>query len=94
MVSVATTQLCDCVIRADLDKSTNKKAIKLHFGAFPGGPVVKNLPASGGSMGSIVVLKDSMLQSNQAHAPQLLSPRYRACKLQLLMSACPRAHAP
>ena len=38
---------CDCVIRADLDKSTNKKAIKLHFGAFPGGPVVKNLPASG-----------------------------------------------
>ena len=82
MFSVATTQLCDCVIRADLDKSTNKEAIKLHFGAFPGGPVVKNLPASGGSMGSIHC-------PQRFHAAEQLSPCTRTAEpaLQSLRAA-------
>ena len=67
MVSVATTQLCDCIIRGGLDKSTNKWAIKLHFGGFPGGPEVKNLPASAGDMGSICC-------PQRFHAAEQLSP--------------------
>ena len=48
---------------------------------FPGGPVVKSLPANAGDLGSIRVLgRSHMLQSNLAQAPRLLSP-------------CPRPHA-
>ena len=43
------------------------------FWHFPGGPLLKNLPASG-DMGSIPGLGGShMLQSNKAHAAQLLN---------------------
>ena len=45
-------------------------------GGFPGGSVVKNLPANAGDMGSIPDLgRFLMLQDNKAHDPQLLSPR-------------------
>ena len=58
---------------------------------FPGGPVVKNLPANAGDTGSISGQgRSHMLWSNQACAPQLLSPctlttgaiTPRACALQ------------
>ena len=42
---------------------------------FPGGSVVKNLPANAGDMGSSPGLgRAHMPQSNKACAPQLLSP--------------------
>ena len=41
---------------------------------FPGGPVVKNLSANVGDMGSIPGLgRSHMPQGNEAHAPQPLS---------------------
>ena len=49
---------------------------------FPGGSVVKNLPANAGDTGSILGPGGShMLQSNEVCVPQLLS-------------LCPRARAP
>ena len=43
---------------------------------LPGGPVVKNLPAKASGMSSIPGLgRFHMLQGNQAHASQLLSPQ-------------------
>ena len=42
---------------------------------FPGGPVVKNPPASAGDTGSIPGLGRSHVpRGNYAHAPQLLNP--------------------
>ena len=50
---------------------------------FPGGPMVKNLPATAGDPGLICGLGSShMPQSNMHHAPQLLKPK------------CPSACAP
>ena len=64
---------------------------------FPGGTVVKNLPANAGDTGSSPGLRRShMLQSNKARVPQLLSLRSTACEPQLL-SPCAtttEAHAP
>ena len=43
---------------------------------FPGGPTVKNLPASARDTGSSPGLgRFHIPQGNKAHAPQLLSPR-------------------
>ena len=43
---------------------------------FPSDPVVKNLPTNAGDMGSSSGQgRSHMLQSNEARAPQLLSPR-------------------
>ena len=54
--------------------------------------MVKNLPANAGDTVSIPGLgRSHMLQGNQAHAPQLLSLRSRAWKLELLG---PHAAAP
>ena len=62
---------------------------------FPGGSVVKNLPASAGDMGSILCPGKSHLpSSNQPHAPQLLSSRSRAHTPQLLKPAHPKVCAP
>ena len=69
---------------------------------FPGGSVVKNLPANAGDTGSNPGPgRFHMLQSNEAHVLQLRSLRSRACKPQLLSphatttEACvPRACAP
>ena len=56
---------------------------------FPSGTVDKNLPASAGGMGSIPGLRRChMLESNSAHAPQLLSPWARTCTPQLQRSMC------
>ena len=55
---------------------------------FPGGPVVKNLPANAGDTGLILDLgRSHMLQSNQAHSPQLLTLYFRAWEPQLLKPA-------
>ena len=61
------------------NKQTNKKTphhlltLRHTKWNFPGGPVVKNLPASAESMGSIPDLgRCHMLWSNQAHVSQLL----------------------
>ena len=49
---------------------------------FPGGPVVKNLPANAGEPGSIPDLERfHMLQDNQACEPQLLN---LACREPML----------
>ena len=76
--------------------------LKLWDRDFPGGTVLKNLPASAGDMGSIPDLGGfHMSQSNETRAPQLLSLRSRTREPQLLRSrattteACsPRACAP
>ena len=48
-------------------------------GGFPGGSVVKDLPANAGDVGSIPDLgRFLMLQDNKAHDPQPLSPRAAA----------------
>ena len=68
---------------------------------FPGGSVVKNLPANSGDMGSSPdPRRYHMPWSNEAHAPQLLSLNSRACEPQLLSPRAtttethvPRAHA-
>ena len=69
---------------------------------FPGGAVVKNLPANAGDTGlSPSPGRSHMLWSNWARVPQLLSLCSRAREPQLL-SPCattteahvPRAHAP
>ena len=52
---------------------------------FPGGPVVRSLPANAGDMGLIPGLgRFHMPQSNKACAPQLLSLCSRAQEPQLL----------
>ena len=67
----------------------NKKAA----GGFPGGSVVGNPADKAGDTGLVPGLGGShVTQSNQAHAPQLLSSR--AWELWLLKAMCLRAHAP
>ena len=75
---------------------------KLRSLGFPGGSVVKNLPANAGDMGSSPGQgRSHMPRSNKVHIPQLLSLCSRAHKPQLL-SLCatttearaPRARAP
>ena len=64
---------------------------------LPGGPVVKNLPTSARDMGSIPDLgRSHRPQSNQSHAPQLLSLYSRAQEPQPLSphAAITEAHAP
>ena len=56
---------------------------------FPGGAVVKNLPANAGDTGSIPGLERSHIpRSSKTHVPPLLSLCSRACKPQLLKSVC------
>ena len=65
------------------------------LGDFPGGSVVKNLPASAGDTGSVPDLgRSRMPGSNYALAPQLLSLCSRAYELQLLKPGCPGACGP
>ena len=72
------------------------------FQAFPGGAVVKNLPANAGDMGSSPGPgRSHMPRSNWACAPQLLHQHSRAREPQLLSpratttEACvPRTRAP
>ena len=69
---------------------------------FPGGTVVKNLPANAGDVGLSPGLGRSHTpRSNKACAPQLLSLRSRACKPQITSlraatteARTPRARAP
>ena len=64
---------------------------------FPGGAVVKNLPATAGDTGSSPGLgRSHMPRSNQARVPQLLSLHSRVCKPQLLSprATTTEAHAP
>ena len=57
---------------------------------FPGGTVVKNLPANAGDTGSSPGPgRSHMLQSNKARVPQLLSLRCRAHEPQLPKPMCP-----
>ena len=61
------------------------------FQGFPGGAVVKNLPANAGDTDSSPGPgRSHMPQSNEARAPQLLSLCSRACEPQLL-STCATA---
>ena len=64
---------------------------------FPGGAVVKNLPANAEDTGlSPGQGRSHMPRSNSAHAPQLLSLRSRAREPQLLSqrATTTEAHAP
>ena len=64
---------------------------------FPGGTVVKNLPANAGDMGSSPGLgRFHMPRSNKARVPQLLSLHSRARRLQLLSprATTTEAHMP
>ena len=53
---------------------------------FLGGPVVRNLPANAGNMGSIPGLEDPLCHraTKAIYIPQLLSLSTRACELQEL----------
>ena len=67
-------------------KKTETKTLVL---GFPGGAVVKNLPANAGDVGSSPGPgRSHMLRSNEAHAPQLLSLHSRAHEPQLWKPAC------
>ena len=78
-----------------------KVLVKMVVQDFPGGAVVKNLPATAGDTGSIPGPgRSHMPQSNYARVPQLLSLCSRACEPQLLSphtttteAHVPRAHA-
>ena len=62
--------------------------------AFPGDSAVKNLPANAGDADSIPGLARSLMpQSNEAHAPQLLSLCSRAQEPQLLSPCAPAIEA-
>ena len=64
---------------------------------FPGGAVVKNLPANAEDTGSSPGLgRSHTLRSNWARVPQLLSLRSTACEPQLLSprATTTEAHAP
>ena len=66
--------------------------MKSSFGATL---VVRNPPAHTGDMGLIPDLgRSHMLQSNEAHVPQLFSLCSRAQELQLLKPTRPRARTP
>ena len=68
--------------------------LKLGILGFPGGSVVRNLPASAGDMNSIPDLgRFHMPWSNKAWGPQLLSLCFSAWEPQLLKTKCPKAHA-
>ena len=87
-------------------KFYNEHLLKTNQEGFPGGSVVKSPPAGAGDMGSNPGPGGShVLQSNRAHAPQLLSLRCRAQEPQLLslrsraqepqlLSLCSRAQEP
>ena len=69
-------------------KITIQQVLKKYFSGFPGGIVVKNLPANAGDTGSSPGPGSSHVpRSNEARAPQLLNLRSRACKPQLLKPA-------
>ena len=64
--------------------------VKLSFKkikGFPGGPAVRNPPANTGNTASVLLEGSHMLQSSQAHAPQLLSLHSTACEPQLPKSS-------
>ena len=72
----------------------NISKIKKIFWGFPGGSVVKNLPASGGDTGSIPHLgRFHMLQSDQVQASQLLGLCPRAREPKLMKPTRPTVHA-
>ena len=55
--------------------TATKKTMLKKKGDFPGGPLVKNLPANAGDMGSIPASgRFHMQQSNRSHELQLLKP--------------------
>ena len=67
-----------------------ERIIQTRGGDFPGGAVVKNLPANAGDTGSSPGPgRSHMPQSNQACAPQLLSLRATTTEAHV-----PRAYAP
>ena len=78
--------------QADNTREGNQKLpkkIKTQSTGFPGGPVVRNLPASAGNIDSIAGLERShMLRSNEAHAPQLLNPCATALEAYTRQSLC------
>ena len=55
---------------------------------FPGGTVDRNLPANAGDTGSIPGLKFHKLRSNEALAPQLLSPHLSPCTTTTKPTGC------
>ena len=75
--------------------------IKVQFWNFPGGPMVRNQPATAEDMGLIAGLGSfHMLLGSKAPVPQLLSPRSRAAShnywayaLQVLKPVPPGAYA-
>ena len=66
-----------------------------HRQDFPGGPMVRNLPANEGGTGLMPGLgRFHMPPGNRAHVRQLLSPHSRSFESQLMKPACPRAYTP
>ena len=87
MTSFIMVHFSQQVLRATFKTYHNRKKIRLQD--FPGGTVVKNLPANAGDTGSSPGLgRSHMPPSNQARVPQLLSLCSRAHEPQLL------AHVP
>ena len=69
--------------------------LKLYYGGLTGSSMVKNAPVSARLTGSIPGPgRSHMLRSYWAHAPRLLSLRFRAQEPQLPKPKRPGAHAP
>ena len=73
-------------LKKDNESQTqNNVKFKITSRGFPGGAVVKNLPANAGDTGSSPGPgRSHMLRSNKAPEPQLLSLRSRSLEPQLL----------
>ena len=67
------------------DKREKRRTVSKLLHAFPGGSVVKNLPANAGDTGLVADPgRSHMLQNHQTHARQLLSLCSRVQEPQLL----------
>ena len=71
----------------------SKKLFLKGYEGFPGGSVVKNLPANAGDKRFIPGQRSHVPESNSVTIPQLLNLCFRFWEPQILKPACSRAHA-
>ena len=70
-------------------------SLKSRRGDFPGGAVVKNLPANAGDTGSSPGLgRSHMPRSYEACAPQLLSPHAATTEAHMTRARAPQQEKP
>ena len=75
-----------------VNKKSNNVTEKMGQG-FPGGSMVKNLPANGDVGSTSAPRRSHTLWGNEGHSPQLLGLCSRAWESKLLKPVCPRTCA-